>query len=72
MIITVVLEQSDFDSMHDVVSEVMENDPSNEEIQKLWNVMPDHIKGMAFQWGCNDTVFRDKMYTWLEESKKSN
>jgi hypothetical protein len=66
MKITVELEKEDFDSMHDVIFEVRRIKPTNEEIQTIWDSLPDDIRGTALEWGCSDTVFRDKMYEWLK------
>jgi len=71
MKITIELEQEDFDSMHDVIMEVFDSEPTNEEIQGFWDIMPEDVKGTAIQWGCNDTVFRDNMYEWLEKFKEN-
>jgi hypothetical protein len=67
MKVTVELEKEDFDAMHDVIFDITEVKPTNEQIQKLWDEMPECIKGTAYNWGCSDTVFRDNMYDWLEE-----
>lgn len=67
MKITVELKKEDFDAMHDVIFEVMGTEPSNMDIQILWDIMPEHIKGTALAWGCSDSVFLDNMYKWLEK-----
>jgi len=69
MIVTVVLEQEDFNAMHDVIFEVVGIKPTNEQIQKIWNGLPEDIQSIAIQWGTNDTVFRDNLYEWLEKMK---
>jgi hypothetical protein len=68
------LEREDLDAMHDVILEAL--DYKNEYItddliKEYWGKLPDHIKGIAIQWGCNDTVFRDEMYVWVIKNKKS-
>jgi deoxyhypusine synthase len=68
MIVTVTLERKDFDSMHDVILEAKGYEPTDEQIQSIWNEMPDHIKNEAIAWGCSDTSFRDEMYEWLEDN----
>ncbi len=70
MRVTIELEKEDFDAMHDVILEVCGESPSKEEIQSFWDLMPDDVKGTAIQWGCNDTVFRDNMYEWLQKFEK--
>ena len=70
MIITIKLEKKDFDAMHDVIYDVTGIEPTNEQIQGIWDILPDDIKGAALQWGCNDSVFRDNMYVWLRKNNK--
>lgn len=71
MIINIILEQEDYDHMHDVIFEALEFEPSNEEIQAIWDKLPEDIKGTAIQWGTSDTVFRDNLYVYLKTNKES-
>jgi hypothetical protein len=68
MKIKVILEQEDFNAIHDVILSVKGYKPSNEDIQKVWDKLPFEIQILAIQWGSNDTVFRDDLYTWLENN----
>jgi len=70
MIVTVVLEQSDLNNIHDVVLEVRGEKPTNEECQKIWDELPEDIQGVGIRWGTGDTEFRDDLYVWLERNKK--
>jgi len=66
------LERPDLDAMHDVILEALNynvGDLTDELIKEYWRVLPDRIKGIAIQWGCDDTVFRDEMYTWIKMNK---
>ena len=69
MKIIVELEREDFDAMHDVIFDVKGYQPTDAQIQETWNLLPEDIKGIAIQWGCNDTVFGDRMHVWLEKNK---
>jgi hypothetical protein len=69
MKITVELELEDFNEMHDVIYEVLGIKPTNDQIQNVWDKLPEDIQGNAIQWGTSDTVFRDDLYEWLEENK---
>lgn len=71
MIVTVTLEKEDFDHMHDAIYDVLGYEPTNEQIQAIWDKLPEEIQGTAIQWGCSDSVFRDDMYEWLEENKET-
>lgn len=72
MILKITLEQEDFDNMHDVIADVIDSKPSDEEIQLIWDGLPDNVKSLAIQWGTSDTVFRDKLYLHLENDYKAN
>ena len=70
---TVELEKDDFSAMHDVILEALDypNSSITEElILEYWEKLPDHIKGTAIEWGCDDSVFRDNMFVWLQENKE--
>lgn len=66
MIVTVTLEKDDFDAIHDVIYNALGYKPTKEQIQKTWEDLPWEIKGLAVQWGTNDSVFRDNMYAHLK------
>jgi hypothetical protein len=69
----VSLEREDLDAMHDVILEALDyknEDITDDLIKEYWDNLPDHIKGIAVRWGCNDTVFRDEMYVWVVKYKK--
>ena len=67
----IILEQSDFDILHDVILEVSEKSRSNEEIEKIWQNLPEGIRLQAEQWGVGDTVVRDNIYEFLKKENKS-
>lgn len=69
MIITVQLEQEDYNHMYDVIYDATDIEPNNEQMQAIWDELPDHIKGTAIEWGTSDTVFRDKLYEYLMNKK---
>ena len=68
MKVIIELEREDFDAMHDVIFEVKDYQPTDEQIQQIWDSLPEYIHGTAIQWGCSDTVFRDNLYEWLENN----
>jgi len=70
MKVTVELEKEDFYVLHDIVFEVTGYEYTNEELQTVWDNLPEHIQATAIQWGTNDTVFRDNMYEHLENKLK--
>jgi hypothetical protein len=68
MKITVKLEREDFDAMFDVIFGVKGYEPTDEDIQNIWDKLPDYIQATAIQWGCDDTVFRDELNYWLYQN----
>ena len=71
MIINITLEQEDFDHMHDVIYDVLGYEPTNQQIQDIWDKLPDEIQGIAIQWGTSDTLFGDELHEWLTENKST-
>jgi hypothetical protein len=68
MIVTIQLEQEDFNAMHDVILNVLDIKPTNAQIHVIWEKLPEDIRATAIQWGTNDTVFRDNLYEWLKNN----
>lgn len=60
-------EQSDWNHLHDVVFNVTGKSVKNEELESIFNTLPSHLKHLAYEWGMNDTVFRDDTYVYLKE-----
>jgi hypothetical protein len=69
MIVTIQLEQEDFDAMHDVILEALDIELTNAKIHVIWEELPEDIRGLAIQWGTSDTVFRDNLYEYLKNNK---
>lgn len=71
MIVNVTLEKEDFDSMHDAIYDVLDYEPTYDQIQAIWDKLPEDIKATGIQWGTSDTVFRDDFYVWLQKNKNN-
>jgi hypothetical protein len=69
MIVTIQLEQEDFNAMHDVIFEALGTKLTNAKIHVIWEELPEDIRGLAIQWGTSDTVFRDNLYEYLKNNK---
>jgi hypothetical protein len=72
MKVKIELERADFDALHDVIIEALdlETEVTDEQIQKVWDSLPEDIQGTAIQWGCDDTVFSDNLYVKLQGDKE--
>ena len=41
-------------------------DSSDQDIMfRLFNALPEHLQGMAIQWNCGNSVFRDEVFEYL-------
>lgn len=45
-------------------------DDTNQDLMlKLFNHLPPHLQSLAIEWGCNETQFRDDVFTALIKSQ---
>lgn len=70
MKINIEFESGDFNSMHDVFLDLTGHSFTDSELETLFNVLPQHIKGIAYSWGMSDSVFRDEVYVHFENEIK--
>lgn len=56
------------DSIHDCYVSVVGKVPTEEQIQSIFNQLPNDIKHLADQWGWNDTEVGDKVYVWIRDN----
>ena len=64
-----ILERDDFDSLHDVVIDMYDlkyGEVTDNMIKDFWNKLPIVLKLEAIEWGCSDTLVKDKMVEWYE------
>lgn len=66
------LDKSDIGRIHDVVFDVTGRSISEEVIRIIWKNLPRDLRELGMEWGCNDTVFRDRLYEFIEEANKLN
>ena len=62
-----IFDKNDWAHLHDVVLETMDKSLSKEELIIIFNNLPSDLQHMAYEWGMNDTVFRDLTYEHLEK-----
>jgi len=65
MRVVIELEREDFNAMHDVIFDVKGYNPTDEEIQNIWDELPEDIQRHAITYGSNDSLFIDDLYDWL-------
>ncbi len=72
MKVTIELEQSDLDALHDVILEALDysvEELTDELIMEYWKGLPQYLKDDAARWGCDDSVVRDNIYVWIKEKE---
>jgi hypothetical protein len=72
MKITVEFEKGDFNRMHDALYDLTGNSFTDEELEKLFNQLPHHVKGIAYTWGMSDTEFGGAVYEYFEKEMIKN
>jgi len=64
-------EKNDWDHLHDVVYNVTGKKSTREELEKVFDSLSTHIKHLAYEWGMNDTVFREDAAEYLREKRNA-
>jgi len=60
-------DKNDWAHLHDIVYDTTDKKSTREELENIFNSLPHDLRHLAYQWGMNDTVFRDKAYDFLRE-----
>ena len=55
---------------HDVLLEVFDKSFTDAQLEKLFHLLPEHIKQIAYEWGGGDTVFGDESYVYIKNNKE--
>ena len=64
-----VFNQNDWAHLHDCWFHVYETKPTREQLEEMFDSLPDSMQILAEEWGCNDTVFREDLIDYLEPQK---
>ena len=67
MKITVEWEEGDFNALHDIIFDLTTMKLTHEQLLKIFNMLPKHLKDDAIRWGVDDSVVRDNIYVQLEK-----
>ena len=63
-------EKPDWCYMHDIILDLTGKSVDDTECEKVFYDLPEGIKSTAFEWGMNDTVFRDNAFVHLRDVVK--
>lgn len=55
-------------TINDCYVDVLGKKPSNEQINVIYNLLPQHIKDDANKWGWSDTVVGDNVCIWIRDN----
>jgi hypothetical protein len=51
---------------HDVVFNISKLRCTRKRLEEIFEQLPEHLKAAASEWGLDDCVILDKIYTWLK------
>lgn len=62
--------KNDWNHLHDCILEATWNTDkkkcTQEELEAIYELLPQHLQLLAIEWGMNDTVFRDDVIEWYK------
>jgi hypothetical protein len=65
--------KNEWDHLHDVVLgatwKTTKTKLTQQELENLFQELPEHLKEDAQHWGLNDSVVRDEIYVWYQKNK---
>ncbi|MDY7540729.1 hypothetical protein QN372_18185 [Undibacterium sp. RTI2.1] len=62
-------ESGEFDSLHDVLNHICDRVPTDEQVRRLFNMLPSKVVGDGIKWGFTDTVVGDSIHEFVLENK---
>lgn len=62
-------EIEDFNRIHDCCSDIMGVSPTDGQIKKIYDVLPDDVIHLGMQFGFGDTEVGDDAYRFIEDNK---
>lgn len=63
-----LFEKNEWDHFHDCFFHVYKIKKSKEELEKIYLSIPNEMKLDALNWGMNDTVFRENLINYFENT----
>ncbi len=61
--------ENDWNHFHDLILDRTMKSLNKEELQKEFNELPQHLRGMAISWGMSDTNWRDSVIEYYNNQK---
>ena len=60
--------KNDWDHLHDCWFLVKGTKPTQKELEKLFDELPEDLQFLADEWGMNDTEFREGVIEWIQSN----
>ena len=60
--------KNDWDHMHDCIYHVTQRKSNQSELEDIFDDLPEELKEEAFEFGMNDTLWREHFIEWYEEN----
>lgn len=70
MEINIKFEEGDFDDMHDILFGLTGHKFTHNELEGMWNKLPQYLKDDFIHWGGDDSVVRDNIYVYYDKLLK--
>ena len=69
-------DKNDWDHMHDCVLDAtwdtVKKKSTREELIEIFNTLPTHLQAEAYEFGMNDTLWREDFIEWYKQSELNN
>ena len=68
---SIKFEVHEWNSLHDTIlnASKFEENLSSDELQKIFESMPEDLQDDAIHWGFSDSVVRDNIYVWYQNDR---
>jgi len=60
--------KNDWDHLHDCWLHAKGTKPTQEQLENLFDELPEDLQMLADDWGMNDTEFRESVIEWMENN----
>jgi len=62
-----IFDENDWAHFHDCIFYVTDEKMRQDQLERLFELIPEEMQEDAYEWGMNDTLWRDNFITWMTE-----
>lgn len=62
-------KESDFDPLHDVLVNVIDIEPTHDQVRLIFDLLPQIVISGVVAWGFSDTPVRDDVFTFVQNNE---